>query len=279
MSKWNLVIDVDSCTNCNACVLACHDEYVGNDFPGYAAEMPKHGHRWIDIKQKVRGNDQMIDVAYLPTMCNHCDDAPCMAAATDGAISKRADGIVLIDPVKSKGQKQIVEACPYGAVWWNDEKDIPQAWTFDAHLLDAGWQETRGAQVCATRAMQVVKASDEAMAKMAADDGLEVLQPELGTKPRVWYKNLKRFTHCFIAGGVEATKDGKVDCVDGADVALYQGSDKIAEVTTDNYGEFKFDDLAPDSGDYRLEISQNGGAAKSVQVSLGASVSLTNIAI
>jgi Fe-S-cluster-containing dehydrogenase component len=279
MSKWNLIIDVDGCTNCNACVLACQDEYVGNDFPGYAAEMPKHGHRWIDIRQKVRGNDQMIDVAYLPTMCNHCDDAPCMAAATDGAVRKRADGIVLIDPVKSKGQRQIVEACPYGAVYWNEEKDIPQAWTFDAHLLDAGWQETRGAQVCATRAMRVVKVGDEAMAKMAADEGLEVLQPELKTRPRVWYKNLKRFTHCFIAGSVEATRDGKTDCVEDADVALFHGSDRIAEARTDNYGEFKFDDLAPDSGDYRLEISAGGGAAETVNVSLGDSVSLTNIAI
>lgn len=279
MSKWNLIIDVDSCTNCNACVLACYDEYVGNDFPGYAAEMPKHGHSWIDIRQNVRGAGQMIDVAYLPTMCNHCDEPPCLAAAENGAVSKRADGIVLIDPVKSKGQRQIAEACPYGAVWWNDDKDIPQAWTFDAHLLDASWKETRGAQVCATRAMRAVKLSDVAMAEMAAAEGLEVLQPELGTKPRVYYKNLGRFSHCFIAGGVETAKNGVVDCLEGADVTLYRGSDKIAEAATDNYGEFKFDGLAADSGDYRLEITAEGGASKSLTVSLGASVSLPSISL
>ena len=44
----------------------------------------------------------MIDIAYVPTMCNHCDDAPCIKAAQNGAIAKREDGIVIIDPVKAK---------------------------------------------------------------------------------------------------------------------------------------------------------------------------------
>ena len=125
MSKWNLIIDVAECTNCNNCTLATMDEYVGNEFPGYAAPMPKHGHRWIDIKQKERGQCPMMDIAYVPTTCNHCDNAPCIAAAKDGAITKRPDGIVVIDPVKSKGQKQLVDACPYGAIWWNDELRHP----------------------------------------------------------------------------------------------------------------------------------------------------------
>ena len=121
MKKWNMIIDVAACTNCQLCALAAMDEYVGNDWPGYAAPMPKHGHRWIDILQKERGQQPMIDIAYVPTMCNHCDDAPCIKAAKDGAIKKRDDGIVVIDPVKAKGQKQLVEACPYGHIWWNEE--------------------------------------------------------------------------------------------------------------------------------------------------------------
>ena len=76
MSKWNMIIDVAECTNCNLCTLATMDEYVGNDWPGYAAPMPRHGHRWIDILQKERGQIPMIDIAYVPTMCNHCDNAP-----------------------------------------------------------------------------------------------------------------------------------------------------------------------------------------------------------
>ena len=84
MKKWNLIVDVANCTNCNVCALAVQDEHVGNEFPGYAAEMPKHGHRWIEIKRRERAAPPVTDVAYLPTMCQHCDDAPCIAAAKDG---------------------------------------------------------------------------------------------------------------------------------------------------------------------------------------------------
>ena len=66
-----------------------------------------------------------MDVAYLPVMCQHCDDAPCIAAAKNGAVTKRPDGIVHIDPVKAKGQKAIADACPYGAVRWNEELNFP----------------------------------------------------------------------------------------------------------------------------------------------------------
>ena len=57
MQKWNMIIDVAECTNCNLCTLSAMDEYVGNDFPGYAAPMPKHGHKWINILQKERGHN------------------------------------------------------------------------------------------------------------------------------------------------------------------------------------------------------------------------------
>ncbi|MDH5748758.1 MAG: oxidoreductase, partial [Rhodospirillales bacterium] len=241
MKKWNLIIDVALCTDCNMCTLSCHDEYVDNDFPGYAAAMPKHGHRWIEINRKERGQVPMVEVAYLPVMCNHCDDAPCMKEAKDGAITKRPDGILLIDPVKSRGQKHLVDACPYGAIWWNAEKNIPQHWIFDAHLLDDGWKETRGAQVCPTGSMKSLCVEDAEMQRLAAEEGLETLRPELGTQPRVYYKNLDRYTKAFIGGSVVAKADGRTDCVEGASVTLKRDSETISEATTDNYGDFKFD--------------------------------------
>ena len=91
MKKWNLIIDVDNCTNCNMCTLASKDEHVGNAFPGYSAEMPKRGAEWIKIEKKERGQTPMIDIGYIPTMCQHCDDAPCMKVAKNNAITKRND--------------------------------------------------------------------------------------------------------------------------------------------------------------------------------------------
>jgi Fe-S-cluster-containing dehydrogenase component len=269
MKKWNLVVDVDNCTNCNMCVLAVADEYVDNDWPGYSAAMPKHGHRWINIERKERGMAPMVDVAFVPTMCQHCDDAPCIKAATNGAVTKREDGIVLIDPVKAKGQKQIVDACPYGAVWWNEEKQIPQAWTFDAHLLDQGWKEPRAAQVCPTAAIRSFKIEDGEMARLVKDEALSVLHPEHGTKPRVWYKNLHRYTEAFVGGTVARQVDGLTDCVEGVKVRLTKDGRTVAETVSDAFGDFKIDRLPVDSGAYRLEVS---GASKPIDVTVGESV-------
>jgi len=275
MKKWNMVIDVAACTNCNLCTLAAMDEYVGNEWPGYAKPMPKHGHRWIDIRQKERGQVPMIDVAYLPTMCNHCDDAPCVARG-GGAITKRADGIVLIDPEKSKGRKDLVDACPYRHIWWNEEHQVPQTWPFDAHLLDQGWDKTRGAQACPTGAMRAVKLEDDEMAALARQQGLEVMNPELGTRPRVYYRNLWRYTTCFIGGSISAEADGVVDCVEGARVRLLQDGRVVAETTSDNFGDFKFDRLGEGSGSYVVEIL-SGGRSKTIAAELGASIYLGEI--
>jgi Fe-S-cluster-containing dehydrogenase component len=275
MKKWNMIIDVAECTNCNLCTLATMDEYVGNDWPGYSAPMPRHGHKWIDILQKERGQVPMIDIAYVPTMCNHCDDAPCLKAG-NGVVRKRDDGIVIIDPAKANGRKDLVGACPYGHIWWNEEHQVPQIWTFDAHLIDQGWEQTRGHQACPTGAMRAIKLDDNEIEKMARDEGLEVMQPELGTKPRVYYRNLWRYTTCFIGGTVSTEANGAVDCVEGASVRLMKDGRCVAETKTDNYGDFKFDRLAEGSGRYVVEVA-SGGRSKMVDVELGASTNIGEI--
>jgi Fe-S-cluster-containing dehydrogenase component len=272
MEKWNLIVDVAKCTNCNLCTLANQDEHVGNEFEGYAAPMPKHHHRWIDIRCNERGSGPVMDVAYLPVMCQHCDDAPCIAAAENGAVTKREDGIVLIDPVKSKGQKAIADACPYGAVKWNEELEIPQHWFFDAHLLDAGWAEPRCAQACATGALKAVKVTDEEMAAIKSRERLSELQPESATKPRVHYKNLDRYTREFVGGTIIETVDGVTDCVAGARIKLESSGAVVGEAVTDAYGEFKIDGLEPDSGRYHVVIEADGRTAKRLDVELGKSV-------
>ncbi|MFZ3309281.1 MAG: 4Fe-4S dicluster domain-containing protein [Xanthobacteraceae bacterium] len=278
MKKWNLIIDVAECTNCNLCTLAAMDEYVGNEWPGYSAPMPKHGHKWINILQKERGQVPMIDIAYVPTMCNHCDDAPCMKADKAGAIKKRRDGIVLIDPVKGKGHKELVDACPYGHIWWNEELQIPQHWNFDAHLIDQGWEQTRGQQSCPTGAMRAIKVEDGDMARLADEQNLEVMRPELGTKPRVYYRNLWRYSQCFIGGTLSQERDGVVDCVASASVQLIKNGDCVMVTVSDNYGDFKFDRLNENSGRYSIQIYANG-RTKTVETTLGSSVNLGEIRI
>ena len=184
MTQLNLIVDVALCENCNTCILATKDEYVGNSFPGYSAGHARHGRSVIDITRHVRGSGHMVDVTYLPAMCNHCDNAPCIKAG-NGAVKKRADGIVIIDPVEAKGRRDLVDACPYGAMTWNDDLSLPQTWIFDAHLLDQGWKEPRASHVCPTDAIAAAKLTDREMSALERKEGLRVLKPELGTKPRV----------------------------------------------------------------------------------------------
>ena len=276
MKKWNMIVDVAECTNCNLCTLAAMDEYVGNEFPGYSAPMPKHGHKWINILQKERGQAPMIDMAYVPTTCNHCDNAPCVTKGA-GAVKKREDGIVVIDPVLAKGRRDLVEACPYGHIWWNEDLSLPQAWTFDAHLIDQGWTQTRGQQSCPTAAMQAICVTDDEMQRLAAEQNLETMRPELGTKPRVYYKNLWRYSTCFVGGTLSAEADGVIDCVEGADVRLLRDGRTIAETQSDNYGDFRFDRLAENSGRHALEIAAPGRPKKTVEVVLGESVNVGEI--
>jgi Fe-S-cluster-containing hydrogenase component 2 len=218
----------------------------------------------------------MIDIAYVPTMCNHCDEAPCVQKGR-GAVKKRADGIIIIDPEKAKGRRDLVEACPYGHIWWNEDEELPQAWTFDAHLIDQGWQQTRGQQSCPTAAMVAVCVEDEEMARMAREQGLEVMRPELGTKPRVYYRNLWRYSRCFIGGSLSAEAHGVVDCVEGATVRLLKNGLLVEATTSDNYGDFKFDKLLENSGAYMIEIEAKGRPKKTVTATLGASINLGEI--
>lgn len=253
-TKWNLLVDIGKCNGCYNCFISAKDEYVGNSAHGYFAPQPSQGHAWIDVKLVERGTVPATQASYLLRTCNHCDDAPCIKAALDGAVTKRADGIVIIDPVKAKGQRQIVDACPYQAVWWNDELELPQAWPFDAHLLDQGWQKPRCVQVCATGALRSLKLTDAEMANVATQEGLQVLNPEFGTRPRIWYKNLARINSVFVAGTVEVDTGDRRDCLAGARVTLSSSDSIIAECRTDDFGDFCLDGLVPDGEIHTLMI-------------------------
>lgn len=267
--KWNMIVDIARCDNCRNCFLATKDEHIGNEFPGYSAPQPERGHSWVDIKRRERGSWPTVEAHFMPVMCNHCDDAPCMKAARDGAITKRADGIVLIDPVKSRGQKEIVDACPYGAIYWNEEEQVPQAWFFDAHLLDQGWTKTRVEQCCPTNVFRSRKVEDKEMQRIAEEEELEVLQPEIGSGPRVYYKNMHLMTRCFVAGSVVVDMDGVEECAADVDVVLSKDGKEVARASTDLFGDFRFDKLAKDSGSYRLEFSSDASGGASTQFELG----------
>ncbi len=257
MKQWFMVIDVARCENCNNCMLACKDEHVDNDWPGYAAPQPRLGQRWMKIECRERGQFPLIDVAYRPTPCMHCANPPC-EAASNGAITRRGDGIVLIDPLKAKGQRNLVDACPYGAIEWNAELQLPQKCTLCAHLLDQGWKQTRCVQACPTGALKMEQITAEEMTARAQAQGLAVLHPDSGTQPHIYYANLHRFDRIFIAGSIAYEAGGVYDCAAGAKVRLSRNGASLGETVADAFGDFRFDGLEPGSETFNVSIEFNG---------------------
>lgn len=276
MKKWHLIIDVEKCEDCNNCFLACKDEHVDNVWPGYTLPQPKFGQRWMNIMRTERGQYPLIDVAYRPTPCMQCDDPLCVKDS-DGAITKRSDGIVIINPLKAKGKKGIVDSCPYQMIWWNEEEDVPQKCTLCAHLLDQGWKQPRCVQVCPTGALSVVSLEDSEMSLLVEAEELEVLSPELNTKPTVYYKNMHRFDRCFIAGSVAVQNDEVIDCAPGVNIKIYKDNQIIAETITDEFGDFKVDKIISNSGQYTIEVLGKGYQKQTVITELGNSVNLGEI--
>jgi Fe-S-cluster-containing dehydrogenase component len=276
MKKYYFIIDVAKCWDCNNCFIVCNDEHQGNDWPGYTLAQPKHGHRWIDVKRMERGQFPLIDVAYRPTPCMHCQDAPCVKAS-GGTISCREDGIVLIDPVKAKGKKDLVKSCPYGAIYWNEEKDVPQKCTMCAHLLDDGWAQPRCVQACFTGALRIEKLEETELTDLILSEGLEQLHPDRKTTPNTYYKNLHLFDKVFIAGSVAVQNGDIVDCAKNVQVSLFCGQERLGQTLTDVFGDFKFDGLAPDSGSYVLKLEAEGYSPKSLQIELAESINLGTI--
>jgi Fe-S-cluster-containing dehydrogenase component len=271
MTTYAMMIDIERCNGCYNCFIACKDEHCGNDYAPIAAPQPEAGHYWMNIKEIERGQYPQVKVAYIPIPCMQCEDAPCVAAALDGAVYRRPDGIVVIDPVKAKGQRQIAAACPYRVIYWNEALALPQKCTFCAHLLDRGWKEPRCVQSCPADAIvfgDLDDASSEiARLKKAVD--AERLKPDFQGEPKVWYRYLPKR---FIAGEV-VLADKKTECAQNVDVTLQQAGSVIARTVTNVYGDFEFEGLA-DDGEYDLLIAHPGYVTRNLPVRTRIDVSL-----
>lgn len=255
MARYGMVIDLTRCQGCFGCQIACKDEYVDNDWPPYSAAQPDTGQFWMNVQERERGTFPRVKVAWIPQPCMQCDKPPCLAGSAAGAAYKRSDGIVIFDPVKSVGQKNMQSGCPYGVVYWNDKLNIPQKCTFCAHLLDRGWTEPRCVQSCINAAFTFGNLDDpnSDVAKLVATGSAKPLNPEFGTNPRVYYIGLPKI---FIAGTV--VNGSTNECFQGANVTLKEtGSGTTNSTTTNSFGDFEFEGL--DSGKtYSLTIQASG---------------------
>jgi Fe-S-cluster-containing dehydrogenase component len=105
VTRWAMVIDTARCIGCGACTIACKTE---NATPGDVWYAPV-------IEEEV-GEYPDARLEFLPVLCNHCEDAPCLKACPTRALARRDDGIVLADDDACIGSRACMNACPYGAL-------------------------------------------------------------------------------------------------------------------------------------------------------------------
>jgi Fe-S-cluster-containing dehydrogenase component len=138
MSKVTLCIDEYACWGCKTCEVACKQEHHQPD-----------GINYIDVTEDgPKKVDEKFDFIYRLSICKHCDAPPCMEACPEQAISKREDGIVVLDSEKCTGCQACLEACPYGAITFDAAEGTAQKCNLCSHRVDHGLYPACADNVC-----------------------------------------------------------------------------------------------------------------------------------
>lgn len=223
------LIDVAKCNGCHNCQISCKDEHCGTSWLPYAAEQPMTGQFWCKVEEKVRGTVPVVRINYVPFIGAQNE---AIKEYAPEVLMEREDGLVVIDPEKAVGRKDLAEK--FEGVYWNEELQLPQGCTGCAHLLDDGWTVPRCVDACCTNAIQFGEESELDL------EGAENHPNQAGMGSHVWYKNFpKRFVAgCLIDFDVR-------EAVIGAEVSLCnEAGVEVANTVTDEFGDFMFDQYA-----------------------------------
>ena len=179
-----MVIDLRKCTGCHACSVSCKAEF----------DVPLGVWRsWVKIEEK--GSYPNTGRFFLPHLCNHCDEPACMKVCPSGATTQREDGIVKVDEKKCVGCKLCITACPYEARFFHPEKRIADKCDFCLHRVDKGIVPSC-VNTCLANARTFGDLNDtkSEVSKLVGRNPVQVLKPELGTEPQVFYISAERLT-------------------------------------------------------------------------------------
>jgi len=128
MKQYALVIDHDACWGCLTCEVACKQEFDTPDGVRLIA-VSEQGPEWVDGR---------MDFRFHVNVCRHCDDPPCVDACPEDAISRRKDGIVVLDDDLCTGCRLCVEECPYNSIDFDEDRDIARKCNLCHHRVDSG---------------------------------------------------------------------------------------------------------------------------------------------
>jgi Fe-S-cluster-containing dehydrogenase component len=174
--RYAMSVDTRRCVACNACVIACKTEN----------SVPTGGFRCWTV-QETSGAFPALALEVRSERCNHCADAPCVAACPTGASHYEEGGIVAVDRTKCTGCKACVASCPYGARYVHPSGYVDKC-TFCVHRLAEG-KRPACVETCPTKALAFGDLSqlDSDVSRVVRSRRVKVLQPEAGTRPQVFF--------------------------------------------------------------------------------------------
>ncbi|HEY3139085.1 MAG TPA: 4Fe-4S dicluster domain-containing protein [Blastocatellia bacterium] len=222
--QWAMVIDLDRCTGCEACVVACR---VENNIPTVGPEEAAKGRsiNWIRIERYFEGEYPDVKVKFMPVLCQHCEEAPCEPVCPVYATYHTEEGLNAQVYNRCIGTRYCANNCPYTVRFFNffDPKwDAPldkalnpevsvrsrgvmEKCTFCIQRIRKGEEKAKDegrevrdgdvvpacVQTCPTRAMYFgnIGDSESEVSKLSKSNRASRLLEELGTKPRVIYLN------------------------------------------------------------------------------------------
>lgn len=186
MTRYAMVMDLRRCTNCKACHVACKAE---NDVPLGVFRT------WVMESETGRYPD--TNKSYLPRICNHCDDPPCVEVCPTAATFQREDGMVLQRYERCISCKYCITACPYNARYVlpresessgrGNEHTIGKC-SYCNHRVEDG-EQPACVQTCLgrTRVFGDLDDPNSEVSRLISENDVEVLKPSEGTDPQTFY--------------------------------------------------------------------------------------------
>jgi len=201
---WGMAIDINKCIGCGRCASACKQENNVPDEPFFFRtwveryRILEDGTTYVDSPNgavsgfKINNDDiKPIRSFFVPKICNHCDNPPCVQVCPVGATFITPDGVILVDSGYCLGCRYCIQACPYGARYLNPETKTADKCTFCYHRIVKGLVPAC-VEVCPTQARIFGETKKKAspLRRFMRMNKIGVLKPSLNTEPKVYYANL-----------------------------------------------------------------------------------------
>lgn len=159
MVQWGMVIDLDKCSGCQACVAACAME---SSVPLGSAEEAALGRliRWLQMLPRVQGRYPHLSASLTPMMCQHCERPPCTYVCPVSATYRNPEGNVAQIYWRCIGCRYCVNACPYTVKWFNYSDPVWPGGTAEATNPDVELREKGVTEKCGFCSQRLQRAKE-----------------------------------------------------------------------------------------------------------------------